>query len=141
MATPNVKTHSGNRIVVELDGKQVGLLQSVGGDDDYALEPASGIGDIHVQEYVPTMASHTISVSSMTLMVGNLRDAGIAVENGDAALQGRVFDLVYYSKDTNQPLRKYMRVSYNSGRVEVQKHHIVITSAQLKALDVNGLGF
>ena len=40
----NLKTRSGNRIVVILDGKQIGLMQSVSMNDDYSPEPASGIG-------------------------------------------------------------------------------------------------
>lgn len=140
MATPNVKTQSGNRMVIEIDGIAVGLLQSVGADDDYGLEPASGIGDIHVQEHVPSKATHTVSVSSMTLIKGNLRDAGIAVENGDAALQGLVFDVCWYSKDTNALLRKVRKCSYGSGRVEVSAHRIVVTSCQLRGLDASGTG-
>ena len=90
---------SGNRIVVMFDGKQLGLIQSVRMNDDYSPEPASGIGDIHVQEYVPTMARHSLQVQSMVLNKGTLREAGITAENGDAVLQGLVFDIEVYSKD------------------------------------------
>ena len=140
MATQNLKTRSGNRIVVTFDGKQIGLVQSVRMNDDYAPEPASGIGDIHVQEYVPTMARHSLSVSAMVLNTGSLRDAGIAMENGDAVLQGLVFDIEVFSKDDGTLLRKYMGCSYASGDVEVQKHAIVMTNATLNALDVSGTG-
>lgn len=61
MSRENLQTRTGNRIVVLFDGKQVGLVQSVGMSDDYAPEPASGIGDIHVAEYVPTMARHSLN--------------------------------------------------------------------------------
>lgn len=61
MATTNVKTRSGNRVTVRFDGREIGLVQSVRMSDDYAPEPASGIGDIHVIEYVPTMARHSLS--------------------------------------------------------------------------------
>ena len=95
----NLKARSGNRIVVMFDGKQLGLIQSVRMNDDYSPEPASGIGDIHVQEYVPTMARHSLQVQSMVLNKGTLREAGITAENGDAVLQGLVFDIEVYSKD------------------------------------------
>jgi len=140
MPTQNLKTRSGNRLIVQLDGKQIGLLQSVRMNDDYGPEPASGIGDIHVQEYVPTMARHTISVSAMVLNVGSLREAGIAVENGDGALQGLVFDIVTQSKDDGTVLRKYVGCSYASGDVDVSKHSIVMNSGQFNCLDVTGLG-
>jgi hypothetical protein len=134
----NVKTQSGNRIVVVFDGKQIGLIQNVSANDDYAPEPASGVGDIHVQEYVPTMARHNLSVSAMMLKRGALLEAGIAAENGDAMLQGLVFDFEVYDKDNGTLLRKYVGCSYASGSIEVAKHAIVVQSAQFNALDVTG---
>lgn len=139
-ASQNLKTRSGNRIIVTFGGVQVGLVQSVRMSDDYSPEPASGIGDIHVQEYVPTMARHTLSVSAMVLNVGSLREAGIAMENGDAVLQGLVFDIESYSKDDGTLLRKYMGCSYASGDIEVNKHAIVMNSGTFNALDVSGTG-
>ena len=140
MATRNLKTQSGNRIVVEFDGKRIGLVQSVRMSDNYGLEDASGIGDIHVIEHVPTKAVHTLAVSNMTLFKGHMRDSGIAAVNGDDVLQGLVFDIVSYSKDTGLVLRKYTGCSYDSGDVDVSAHRIVMQSAQLKALDVTGTG-
>lgn len=140
MATQNVKTRSGNRIVVVFDGKQIGLLQSVRMNDDYSPEPASGIGDIHVQEYVPTMARHSLSVSAMLLKKGAMLEAGIAMENGDAVLEGLVFDIEVYAKDDATLLRKYVGCSYASGDLEVSKHAIVMQSGTFNALDVSGTG-
>lgn len=138
MAQTNLKTRSGNRMVVVFDGKQIGLVQSVRASDDYAPEPASGIGDIHVQEYVPTMARHSLSVSTMLLNQGSMMAAGIAMENGDAVLQGLVFDIEVYSKDDGTLLRKYVGCSYASGDIEVSKHAIVMSSGTFNALDVVG---
>ena len=140
MATQNLKVRSGNRTLVVLDGKAVGLIQSVRASDDYGPEPASGIGDIHVQEYVPTMARHTLSISTMVLNQSNMRDAGIAVENGDGALRGLVFDIVTMDKDTGKVLRTYSGCSYASGDVDVSKHSIVMMNGQFNALDVRGTG-
>ena len=134
----NLKTRSGNRIAAVFDGKQIGLIQSISLNDDYSPEPASGIGDIHVQEYVPTMARHTLSVSAMMLNRGALLEAGIAAENGDAMLQGLVFDFEVYSKDDGTLLRKYVGCSYASGSIDIQKHQIAVQSAQFNALDVVG---
>lgn len=55
MSSINLKTRSGNRVVPKIDNKTIGLIQSLRMSDDYSPEPASGIGDIHVAEYVPTM--------------------------------------------------------------------------------------
>ena len=138
MAQQNLKTQSGNRIIAVIDGKQIGLIQSVRMSDEYSPEPASGIGDIHAAEYVPTMARHTLSISAMQLKKGSLRAAGVASENGDGVLQGLVFDIEVYSKDDSALLRKYKGCSYASGDVDITKHSIVTTSATLYALDVSG---
>lgn len=140
MASTNVKARSGNRVLIKIDGKQIGLIQSVRMNDDYSPEPASGVGDIHVAEYVPTMARHTVNVSSMVLFSGAMRDAGVAMENGDAVLEGLVFDIVVEAKDDGALLRKYTGCSYASGDVEVQKHAIIVSNAVFNALDVSSKG-
>lgn len=136
----NLKTRTSNRIAVVIDGKQYGLVQSVRASDDYGPEAASGIGDIHAQEYVPTMARHSLSISTMVLKRGALLEAGIIAENGDAVLQGLVFDLEYYDKDDGTLLRKYIGCSYASGDIEITKHAIIMQSGQFNALDVQGVG-
>lgn len=140
MASTNVKVRSGNRIVVRFDGVDIGLVQSVRSSDDYGHEDASGIGDIHVQEHVPSKAMHSISVSSMTLIKSQLRSAGIFATNGDKALEGKVIDIVQLGKDDSEELRKYKGCSFISGDVEVSAHRIVMSNAQFRALDVEGEG-
>ena len=141
MSTTNVQVRSGNRCIVLCDGVDVGLLQSVTPNDDYSPEPASGIGDIHVQENVPTLARHSISVSQMVLYKTNMRTAKISVENGDDALQGRVFDIQILDKPGGQVLTTYIGCSYASGGVEVRKHAIVMANATFLALDRTGAQF
>lgn len=136
----NRKVRSGNRIVITYDGFQVGVIQSVRMNDDYSPEPASGIGDIHVQEWVPTMARHSLTVSRMILENDKMRERGIMSENGDAVLEGLVFDIETYSKDDGTLLRKYTGCSYASGDLEVSKHAILMGSGQFNALNVSGTG-
>ena len=140
MAATNIVARSGNRILVQFDGKVVGAIQSVSMHDDYSPDALSGIGDIHVHEYVPSMARHSINVEEMVLYKGSLRGVGIAPENGDAVLQGTVFDIVEVTKDDNTVMRKYIGCSYASGGVEIRKHQIVVASAVFMALDVIGTG-
>lgn len=140
MATEHRIVNSGNRIEVQFDGKVVGLLQNLRPQDDYGHEPASGMGDAHVQEYVPGMARHSITASTMVLFTNNMRDTGIAQENADAVLKGLVFDIVVYGKDPKNSgvLRKYVKCSYTGGSLEFSKHAIVASDAQFVALDVVG---
>lgn len=134
----NLQTRSGNRIIITFGGVQIGMLQSVSANDDYAPADASGIGDIHVQEYVPTQARHSLAVSAMVMNKGAMIKAGIAPENGDAVLQGIVFNVEIYSKDDGTLLRNYIGCSYASGSLDVTKHAIVMQQGQLLALDVTG---
>lgn len=136
----NVITQSGNRIIIEINNKQVGLIQSVRASDDYGHEPASGVGDIHVKEHVPARAMHSLEVSNMVLFTGHMRDLGLAPVNGDQVLQGIVYDVVYYSKDTNAELRRYISCSWVSGNVSVEAHRIVMETGSLRALDATGTG-
>lgn len=140
MSSINLKARSSNTMIVKFDGMQIGLVQSVRMSDDYGPEPASGIGDIHVQEYVPTMARHSLSVAQMVLRIGSMREAGITALDGDDVLQGKVFDIVVQSKDDGTELRKYIGCSFASGDVEVQKHAIIVSNAQFNALNVTGAG-
>lgn len=138
--TTNQKVASGNRIVVTFDGNQFGMIQSLRMSDDYSPEPASGIGDIHVQEYVPTLARHTLTVSRMVLESDTMRELGIFPEDGDSVLQGLVFSIEVYAKDDGTLLRTYTGVSYASGDLEINKHAIVMSSGTFYALDVTGTG-
>jgi hypothetical protein len=140
VATENRIVNSGNRIEIQLDGKKVGLINSYSANDEYGHEPASGIGDIHAQEYVPGMARHQITVDTMVLFTKNLRDLGVAMENGDEVLKGLVFDIVVYGTDplNSGMLRKYKSCSYTGGDVRITKHAIVTSNAQFVALDVSG---
>lgn len=140
MAKEHRITHNGNRIEVQFDGKVVGLLQNIRMSDEYGHEPASGIGDAHAQEYVPGMARHSLSASTMILFSKNLRDLNIAMENADEVLQGLVFDIAIYGKDPNGAglLRKYLNCTFTGGDVEINKHAIMVANAQFVALDVTG---
>lgn len=140
MPAVNHKVRSGNIIMAMFDGKQIGLIQNVSMQDDYSPEPASGIGDIHVQEYVPTMARHTLQVTGLVLRRGSMIESGIVSENGDAMLEGLIFDIVVADKTTGDTIRHYKGCSYASGSIDVQKHAISVQSAQFNALDVVGNG-
>ena len=132
--------NSGNRIEVQFDGKVIGLLQNLRLSDDYGHEPASGIGDIHVQEYVPAMARHELTAESMILFTKNMRDSDISMENGDEVLKGLVFDIVVYGRDPKNAgmLRKYTQCTFTSGDSTITKHAILTANARFLALDVTG---
>lgn len=133
----NQNVLSANRMSVLIDGKKVGYAQNVDMNDSYGLEAASGIGDIHVFEHVPTVARHSISVGTIMLNRNSLLGMGIMPENGEVALKGLVFDFETYNADGVR-VRGYKGCSFDSGSISVQKHAIVASNCQLMALDVVG---
>ena len=134
----NLKVRSANLARVMIDGNEVGLMQNINMSDDYGPEGASGIGDIHVQEHVPTMARHSISCSKMALRTAGLIANGIVPENGEDVLKGLVCDIEVIDKNDGSVLRKYLDCTYASGSVEVTKHAIISYQSQWMALDVAG---
>ena len=134
----NIIVRSANVGRVIMDGQEVGMLQNIRPSDDYSPEPASGIGDIHAQEYVPTMARHTISVSKVALRKTSLYKLGVVPENGEAALKGMVFDIEVLDRAAGDVIRKYLNCSYASGDIEITKHAIISYNATFNALDVTG---
>ena len=153
----NVIVRSSNRFTIKIGGIAVGLLQDLRCQDDYSPEPASGIGDIHVKEYVPTMARHTISTSQACMFTASLRQLGISFENGDDALRGLVFVIEVHDRvkedtiksgagvgnaagvemasegSSGTVLRRYEKCSFASGDIEIRKHAMVINSATINA--------
>jgi len=134
----NLKVRSANLARIVIDGNEVGLLQNVSMNDDYGPEGASGIGDILVQEHVPTMARHTISVGKLALRKASLYKLGLVPENGADVLEGNVFDIEVFDKDDGEVMRKYLSCTYASGNIEVTKHAIISFNCQFMALDVAG---
>lgn len=138
MARENLVVRSANKIVAKFDNKVIGLLQDVRFQEDYSPEPASGIGNINVQEYVPTMARYSISSRMMLMNKQSMYSAGIVPQDGDAVLQGLVFDIEILDKQTGKTLRKFTGCSYAQGDIEVTKHQIVTTNATFYCLQPAG---
>lgn len=141
MAIPNVLVHTGNRIRVLFDDQEIGLIQSVRATEDYAPEPASGLGQIEVQEYIPTMARYNLAITGMALRKLNMIQLGIFAIDAAFTLQGLVFDIAVYDKSTgaaSKLLRKYEAASFASGDLEFTKHAIVAQNANFVALRVAG---
>lgn len=153
IGTQNLRVYETNKVRILLGGKNVGLAQNARFTDDYAPMQASGIGNILVQEYVPTVARYSVSVSEMMLKASSLRSLGIIPENGAQALLGYEFDIeIYYiegdvstsaafqgfdaagsvnttSTNTGILLCTYKYCSYASGELSVDKHAIMANSA------------
>ena len=132
-------TYTGNEVDVYLDGVKVDLLQTISGNSSYGQQPASGIGDIHNKEHLPSRAEHQITIDRMALRKDSLVAMDIILENGDAAMRGKTFDIEIFSKE-GPLLHKFIKAVNDSNRVNVTAHRIVISDAVFVARDQVGTG-
>lgn len=140
MARSNVQVQTGNRVLVKIDNATIGMCQSVRASNDYGMQETSAIGDIHVVEYVPSIARHTLTAAFVVLKRAALEQKGIFApnENGDSMLLGNVFDVVIIDKDTGRPLRTYKDCTFASDDIEVTKHAVIAKNTTMLARDVVG---
>jgi len=134
MARTNLLAHSANLIVIKQDNREVGVIQSLRMNDDYAPEPLSGVGEVTVQEHVTTVARYSLTVQYMSLRRQSMFSEGLAHITPEDSLRGKVFDIEVQDKITGRVLKKYEGCTFASGDVEVTKHAIVSKSAQFMAL-------
>jgi len=132
------KVYSGNTVMVVINNKPVGLLQDVTADEDFAPEPASGIGDVRVVEYVPTMYRVSLRVASMSLKKDSLFSVGVFPENVDKYLATNPFTVVVIDKVTNKIIRQYNNCIFGRGTFSVRKHTIVSHDCTLFSTEAIG---
>lgn len=132
------KVYSGNTIMVVINNKPIGLLQDMTADEDFAPEPASGIGDPRVVEYIPTMYKISLAVSSMALKKDSLFSVGIFPENIDTYLATNPFTVVIIDKVSKNTIRQYNNCIFGRGTLSVRKHTIVSHNCTLFATEALG---
>jgi hypothetical protein len=143
---------TGNIIKVEFGGKLVGIIQSVNAQDDYGLQPISGVGRNTAYENAPGFARFSLTVDTIFLFPGlitgttslteeaggdqlvNFEDADIAPGVAEDILRGIVIDIVIRTKGGKE-LFRYKWCSYGGGSFGIQKHVAVSRSAQFLAID------
>jgi len=128
---------TGNEVDVYLDGIQAEALQTITGSDDYGHQPVSGVGNIHVMEYVPERAMHQVTIDRMAMRKDQLVKAGIVQENGDSAMRGKVFDVEIFHKE-GALMKKYVKAVCSSARMTVTAHRVTISDAVFLARDTVG---
>lgn len=130
-------TFEANRARVFVNDVEFILLQNVRGSDDYAPEPVSGIGDIHVREYPPTIARHQFTLSGYMVKDEPAIANGIFSENGASRLDQDEFTVEIFDKD-GPLLRKYIGVSFANGSFNMTAHRLMMKDATFNARDVEG---
>ena len=134
--------HTGNLIELRFGEETLGTIQSMTVNDDYGPEPVSGVGSIHVYEYPPTMARHTISVEYAVLKKNTLLSLGVVPEHGCDRLKGLELDIVIYDKlpcgNKGTAMRTYRFCSLASGSFQIQAHRVIMSNATFNSRDVSG---
>jgi hypothetical protein len=148
----NLQALSGNWVVIYMANQPVGYLQNFSAQDDYGLQPLSGIGDAHVQEYVPGIAMHTLTADRAVIrkkslfdILGGQGDGWKDFANMDGVLLGKVFDIVVYKKkdptsgnSQGAIVRSYQNCSLGASSMTIGKNAIIYMNVTIHALDVNG---
>lgn len=154
----NLQALSGNSVKIFMRDRPIGYLQSFSGQNDYGLQPLGGIGDGHTQEWVPGVATHTITADRAVVRLKSIQSilsdgvTGInPFENMDGALLGQVFDIAVIQKgsaadpgqgtvvgSSNGIVRWWKNCSFGADSFQVTKNAIIYTNVTIHALDVHG---
>jgi hypothetical protein len=129
-----ITTLSGNQIILKIHGVEVGRAQNVTADTDFGLEDVSGIGDILVQEHVPTKITHTLTVDKYIINTQSLMEIKDVPVSEDILTLG-VIDIEILTKDGTL-IKKYESCTTANYSLRVAAHAIVGENATWRALDV-----
>ena len=134
---------SGNEIRVVINGVEVELAQNVRMSDGYGHEGASGIGDIHIKEHVPSVARHTVTMSKIVMKKEQAVQAGMVLQNGDEAMEGREFDIEVFEKPNQSGgggglIKKTLACVNDGGDITVSAHRMVMADATFLGRDTRG---
>lgn len=146
----NRQTYVANRLDIQFDNQSqaVGAVQNANVTMSFGLDTVSGIGDIRVKEYVPTIARISLSSDQTYLFnmeIDRLSSGGLAGQSGllpaqaQEALTGVVFDVS--AVVLNPPQTAYSTLwiasgcSLDSGNMSAAKHGTVMRQCQFQALD------
>jgi len=69
-------TSSGNRVLLKIKGETIGVCQNVSVDDNFDLQPITGIGDVETQEHIVGHITHNISGEKYFVASDTLRKLG-----------------------------------------------------------------
>lgn len=110
---------TGNLVTVRFANQVVGLIQGINVNEDFGMQPVSGLGDILPVEFTPGMARIQISASTVYLAKGKIQNlvpdsvlggqlgnslvtsfdgAGLAPPKAQHILRGRHFTIQIYAQ-------------------------------------------
>ncbi len=154
---------NGNVITIAIANQTIGMVQSMQVQEDYGLQPVSGIGMVVPAEHSPGMARIQLTMDTIYVVSNDGKIQGTTrapalsnVTNLDAGeigpptprliLRGNVFTISVYQFDPTQGngiptpnggqlIRSYLNCAYAGGSISFQKHALVMRNAQFMATD------
>jgi hypothetical protein len=153
---------TGNLITINIAGSPIGLIQSLQAQEDFGLQPVSGIGNVAPVEHAPGTSRINLSCETIYISPGAALEAGtpgkpanfasstptrlggevstlekilIIPESVVSILRGAVFDIEVRKINQSVLVRRYIDCSYAGGSISFQKHQIVMQNATFMALD------
>lgn len=107
MATQNQQTvHTGNTVLLMVNGKVIGRAQSIDGERQYGTTGVYEIGSIMPQEHVYLRYEGTISLNRFRMKKESLDQLGLAALGEDILKRG-VIDIVVMDNLTKQVIISY----------------------------------
>lgn len=98
--------HTGNTVVLMVNGKVIGRAQSVSGDREYGTTGVYEIGSIMPQEHVYLRYEGSIQLNRFRMKKESLDQLGLTAL-GEDILQRGVIDIVVLDKLTNEVIIAY----------------------------------
>ncbi len=103
MSTIKQTVHSGNTVLLYINGKKVGRASNLSPDEDFGLEPIHEIGEIKPVENVATRYTGRVRLSKFKVIKQSLKQLGI-VPTPENVLKTDTLEITMIDKITNQPL-------------------------------------
>lgn len=121
-----------------INGELVPVLSQLTLDDDYGLQPLSGVGDGHVQEWIPGQFTHRATLAKALFKPESLFASKIIPENGDVIMQGVEYDVEVFFKDGGTA-RKLENAKCGTNSTRLRMHGILEVDATFVGRDVSGV--
>lgn len=107
MATQaNQTVHSGNTVLLQVNGVTVGRAQSLDGRRSFGTEGVYEIGSIMPQEHINNRYEGTVSMERFLIKKSDLAQAGMSAL-GEEILTTDVIDIVVVDKSSGNTVRAY----------------------------------
>lgn len=118
----------------------VGLGQNATISQNAGLVAASGIGDNRVRQWVPGMATVSVSVTDMALRNQSYESLGLAPENSltDLLTLTPFTIFIFDQVGASAPIKTVVDCLYDSGTLTITKHEPLSISVTFNGIDVSG---